>query len=483
MPHISQNSTKSTPLNTINKKSSSEENLVTKNKSSLIEPRTKTPFISPDLLAKANEISNVIKSGMNTEYLLPSQFIKFPVNQEKAILTDIYTLPPYEDNRNHSAPLSIINLDKNNTSPKDIKWDNTPMEISNSSKQTVNIKNSHFLIKDFGINKLKHFFYESIEKVKSTGKIQALVIVNKIIPREKDLYNVKFYNKEGTVEIQKTHKENVVMLNDVKNPPISFTGKEKDKFNKIKDLQSVIHTLEKDILKIKKTNPENIGNLQSEFNYTKSFKYLIDQCILSPSDQRDKKFDATIETMNRVVNELKNERDNFKGNQNSSINITVENNIYKSNVSLSSNSSSYFSEITEESEYSSEEITKMHIENDHITTQKNNELKNKKAENTEAPQKKTHSVVNSKKKTYQSNGKIYINRATILRDKHISKTFNLNENPQKKILNDGKLNTKELDTSFEKIQKTLHDINVLGEQIVNEKAHSAMLKTELAKLK
>lgn len=91
--------------------------------------------------------------------------------------------------------------------------------------------------------------------------------------------------------------------------------------------------------------------------------------------------------------------------------------------------------------------------------------------------------MNSKKKTYQSNKIIHINRATILRDKHISKTFNLNENPQKKILNDGKLNTKELDANFEEIQKTLHDINVLGEEIVNEKAHSAMLKTELAKLK
>lgn len=358
MSYISLSSIKSTPLNISNKKSSSEENLVTKNQFSLIKPRTEATVLPPaDALAKAMKIANSVKSSMNTEYLLPHQFIKFPVNQENAILTDKYTLPPYENNRNRSAPLSIINLNKNNISPKDIKWDNTPMKANNSSSQTVNTKSSRFLVENFGINKLKHFFYDSINTVKSTGKIQALVIANKVIPREKDLYDVKFYNKKGTVEIQKNHKENAAMLNDVKNSPISFSGKEKEKFNQTKDLQREIHTLEKEILEINKSNPENIGNLESEFNYTKSAQSLIDECILSKKNQRDNKFNATIETMNGVVDKLKNKLNHLKKNQNSIINVTVENNIYKSNDSLNSDSSGYKSDISRSSNETQQSFT------------------------------------------------------------------------------------------------------------------------------
>ncbi|HHR6080445.1 TPA: hypothetical protein ACS7ZY_002839 [Providencia alcalifaciens] len=156
-----------------------------------------------------------------------------------------------------------------------------------------------------------------------------------------------------------------------------------------------------------------------------------------------------------------------------------------SNESLNSNSSSYFSETTDESGYSSEETTKIHVKNDHITTQKNKKLKNKETENTETPQKKTHFVVKPKKKTYQFDGKIYQTKTSMLRAKHNSEKyqFSLNGNSPETASIQGKTETNNLDAMLKKIQVTLHDIDNLGEQIVKEEAHSAMIQMKLAKHK
>ncbi|AXH63128.1 MULTISPECIES: hypothetical protein [Providencia] len=101
------------------------------------------------------------------------------------------------------------NITTENNSTKNIKLENTPMKTSNSNAELINTTKKNFLVKDFGINKLKHFFHESIEKIKSTSKIQSLIIKNKTIPRNEDIYHVRFYNNKdaNSIIMQKNNKE------------------------------------------------------------------------------------------------------------------------------------------------------------------------------------------------------------------------------------------------------------------------------------
>ncbi|HBC7431129.1 TPA: hypothetical protein KEY68_003427 [Providencia rettgeri] len=101
------------------------------------------------------------------------------------------------------------NIITENNSTKNIKLENTPMKTSNSNAELINTTKKNFLVKDFGINKLKHFFHESIEKIKSTSKIQSLIIKNKTIPRNEDIYHVRFYNNKdaNSIIMQKNNKE------------------------------------------------------------------------------------------------------------------------------------------------------------------------------------------------------------------------------------------------------------------------------------
>lgn len=389
-------------------------------------------------------------------------------------------LLPYTYHEDDLIPPSNIvknNITIKNNSPIKIKLEYTPMKTTNSNAELINIDRKNFLINDFGINKIKQFFYNSIEKVQSTGKIQALVVKNKLNPRKEDLYSVKFYNKNEMTEIQKTNKQNAETVNEEKNPPISFSGKDKEQFNQAKNLKNRIHELEKEI-----SSRKDFNKLDDKFKYTKSTQNLINDCISSPSNKRDTTFSATIETMNELINKLNNQLSALKKNEEKTIKITSEKNIFNSNESLNSNSSGYYSETTDESGYSSEETENQNKNN--IINKKSHELENSKSKKIEEHHKKTHITVKPKKITYQFNGKIYINRATMLRDMHISKEYNfqLNENSKQKILNDKKPDTKNLDAKLKGVEKTLNDLGHLQVEIKKEETRFTQLKNQLKNL-
>lgn len=173
-----------------------------------------------------------------------------------------------------------------------------------------------------------------------------------------------------------------------------------------------------------------------------------------------------------VLNEFFNDN-----HQNSNINF------YSSNESINSTSSGYYSEFTDDSEYSSKESTyKKIIIND--VTQNNDELKNKNLENIEKAHKKTHNSVKQKEKKYQCNGEIHQTITSMLRAKYNSNKyqFSLNENSPEIISNHGKINIKKLDAILEKAQITIRDINNLGKEIATEEARSAKIKKQLISL-
>ncbi|MFD1093193.1 hypothetical protein [Providencia vermicola] len=394
---------------------------------------------------------------------------------EKLLLPYTY----YEDDLVSPSDIFKNNITIENNSPTKIKLENMPMKTKNSNTKLINIDQKKFLINDFGINKIKQFFYNSIEKVQSTGKIQALVVKNKLHPRKEDLYSVKFYNKNKMTEIQKTSKQNTESVNEEKNPPISFSGKDKKQFDQAKNLKDRIYELEEKI-----SSHKNFNQLDDKFKYTKSVQSLINECILSSSNERDSKFSATIETMNGVINKLNDELSSLQKNEEKIINFASGKNMFNSNESLNSNSSGYFSETTNESSYSSDEAENQNIKNNNITNLKNNELENKKSKKAEVHHKKTHITVKPKKITYQFNGKIYINRATMLRDMHISKEYNfqLNENSKQKILNDKRPDTKNLDAKLKGAEKTLNDLGHLQVEIKKEEMRFTQLKNQLKDL-
>ncbi|WP_369309634.1 hypothetical protein [Providencia rettgeri] len=363
-------------------------------------------------------------------------------------------------------------------SPKSVKQEDTAMKISNPNSESININRKN-LIKDFGINKLKHFFYESIDKINSTGKIRALIVMNKLKPRAEDLYSVKFYSQQRITEIQKTNKQNTETVNNERNLPIAFSGKDKAQFNQAKILKNEIYELEKKIL-----HYDNFSHVGDKFQYTKSVQQLINECILSPSNKRGNKFNATIETMNGIINKLNSQHLYFKENKNTNIETTSKKIMFNSNESLNSNSSGYFSESTDTSEYSSEETIKQNITNKQTINRKNNMQENEKLKNTETPLKKTHITVKPKKKTYQFNGKIYQTKTSMLRAKHNSEKyqFPLHENSPIIISNHGKPETKKLEALLKDSVATVDDLIHLQVEIEQEEAHSAEIKNQLKKL-
>ncbi|MEQ4779777.1 hypothetical protein ABN078_16260 [Providencia huaxiensis] len=362
--------------------------------------------------------------------------------------------------------------------PIKINLENTHMKITSTNAELINTNRKNLLINDFGINKIKQFFYNSIEKIQSTGKIQALVVKNKLNPRKEDLYSVKFYSKNGVSEIQKANKQDTRVINEEKNPPISLSDKDKEQFIQTKSLKNEIYELEKKIL-----HYEHFNNADDKFKYTKSTQDLISECISSPFNKRNTKFSATIDTMNGLINKLNVRLSSLKKNEEKNIKLTSEKNIFNSNESLSSNSSSYFSETADESGYSSEEAENRDVINN-VMNQKSHKLENQKLEKTEISHKKTHIVVKQKKKKYQFNNKINQTKASMLRAKHNSKKyqFSLNLGSPEIISNHGKAGTKKLDDMLEKTQKIMHDIDNLTKKITEEKAHSAMIKTRLISL-
>lgn len=254
---------------------------------------------------------------------------------EKLLLPYTY----HDDDLVSPSDIFQNNITIENNSPTKIKLENTPMKTSNSNAELINIDRKKNLISDFGINKIKQFFYNSIEKVQSTGKVQALVVKNKLNPRKEDIYNVKFYKKNGVSEIQKANKQNAEAVNEEKNPPISFSGKDRELFNQAKNLKNKIHELEK-----KMSSHKDFNKLDDKFKYTKSAQNLINECISSPSNKRDTKFSATIETMNGVINKLNNQLSSLKENEEKVIKHTSGKNMFNSNESLNSNSSGYQSD-------------------------------------------------------------------------------------------------------------------------------------------
>ncbi|BBU97905.1 MULTISPECIES: hypothetical protein [Providencia] len=333
--------------------------------------------------------------------------------------------------------------------PIKINLENTHMKITSANAELINTNRKNLLINDFGINKIKQFFYNSIEKIQSTGKIQALVVKNKLNPRKEDLYSVKFYSKNGVSEIQKANKQDIGVINEEKNPPISLSDKDKEQFIQTKSLKNEIHELEKKIL-----HYEHFNNADDKFKYTKSTQDLISECISSPFNKRNTKFSATIDTMNGLINELNVRLSSLKKNEEENIKLTSKKNIFNSNESLSSNSSSYFSETVDESGYSSEEAENRDVINN-IINQKSHELENQKLKNTETPHKKTYIPVKPKKITYKFNGEIYQTNTSISRAKHNSKIyqFALNGSSPKIISNNGKPDTTNLDTQLKNHRK------------------------------
>lgn len=395
---------------------------------------------------------------------------------EKLLLPYTY----HEDNLISPSETFKNNITIENNSPTKIKLENIPMKTTNSNAELINIDRKKNLINDFGINKIKQFFYNSIEKVQSTGKIQVLVVRNKLNPRKEDLYSVKFYNKNEMTEIQKTSKQNAEPVNEGKNPPISFSGKDKEQFNQTKNLKNKIHELEKKV-----SSHKNFNQLDDKFKYTKSVQNLISECIVAPSNKRDSKFSATIETMNRVINNLNDELNALKKNEDKIIKLTSKKSMSNSNESLDSNSSGYFSETTDESGYNSEEANNQNIKNNNILYQKNHESEKQKLKTAEATYKRKHIIVKPKTITYQFNGEIYQTKTSMLRAKHNSKKyqFSIHESLQQKIQNDRKIDTKKLNSLIKASADTANDLSHLQAKIKQEEAHSTEIKNQLKNLR
>ncbi|EJD6047906.1 hypothetical protein ABN357_11310 [Providencia rettgeri] len=158
-------------------------------------------------------------------------------------------------------------------------------------------------------------------------------------------------------------------------------------------------------------------------------------------------------------------------------------NSYSSNESISSNSSGYFSEPTDDVEYSLKESTKKKIISNDVT-QNNNDLKNKELENTEKRHKETHNQLKIKKNKHKFNGEIPQTKTTMLRKKHNRNKyqFPLNENSQNNTLDNKNSDTKNLGTKLKGVEETINDLEHLRIEIKKEEEHFAELKGQLENL-